>query len=123
MGQSKSEDAFKLALIRKEILTYCDGLPQIIRTHGSNSLGSVTLTVGKCFLWIGSLVDDYSLTQPLPGVPSLPRVTDLGEQMRVLGLEILYKPENGELTRTIETLRRQVELLNQLAAIQSKGMQ
>lgn len=118
----KLDEALKLAQVRKEILTYCDGLPQIIRTHGSNSLGSVTLSLGKCFLVIGGIVDDYSLYQPIAGVPAMPRVTDLGEQLRILGLDILHDPKNGEIGRTIETLRRQIELLNQLTIIQAKGV-
>jgi hypothetical protein len=119
MGQNKFSDAFKLASIRKETFIYCESLPRIIETHGSNSIGSVALALGKYFSWVGPTLDEYSLHQPLPGIAPLPRVADLGEQLRVLGLEIIHNPKDGELARTVETLKRQIGLLETLAKIQA----
>jgi hypothetical protein len=116
MGKQHLDDALKLARIRRDILTYCEPLPQLIKTHGSASLGSVTLAVGKCLNWIGPVLDRYSLTQPLPG-QSLPTVTALGEELRVLGIELLNKPDDGELARTIDVLKKQVQLLQELAVL------
>jgi hypothetical protein len=122
MGQNKNNElATELAIIRREIITHCEALPQIIRTHGQNSLGSVTLAIGKCLGWVGPRVDSFNLVPPLPGVPPLPRVSDLGEQLRVLGLEILHNPTQGELLNTVYTLRKQVDLLNRLATLQAEG--
>jgi hypothetical protein len=111
----KNDPSFDLATLRKEILTYCEPLPSLIKTHGPASLGSVALTIGKCFKWIGPTVDQYSLVQPLPGC-WLPTVFQLGEELRVIGLELIHSPSEGELTRQIETLERQIILLREMAA-------
>jgi hypothetical protein len=115
--KSEASAAFQLAQIRHEIISYCDDLPKIIQTHGRDSLGSVTLSLGKCFKWIGPTLDQYSIHQPLPG-QSLPTVSSLGEQLRVIGLGIMHKPDDGDLKRTIETLKRQVALLTKLSKLQ-----
>ena len=120
-NKNKNDEAFELANVRQNILTYCEGLPDLIKVHGSNSLGSVSLAVGKCFQWIGPTLDRYSLIQPLAGATPLPRVVDLGDQLRVIGLEIMHKPGEGELARTVAVLKRQVELLTALARLQAEG--
>lgn len=66
-------------------------------------------------------MDDYSLIQPLPGAAPVPRVADIGERLRVAGLEIMHKPSTGELQRTIDVLKRQVQTLTELAKIQAEG--
>lgn len=106
-------DARKLASVRKEIITYCESLPQFIRTHGRDSVGWLSLQLGKCLLWIGPTLDQYSLVQPMPG-QTVATVSTLGEELRVIGLQLIQTPSNGDLQRTIETLKRQVELLESL---------
>lgn len=120
MVQNKIGEALLLARVRQHIITYCEPLPQIIKTHGTNSIAQVTLTVGKCLSWIGPTLDQYSVVQALPGAAPVPRVADLGEQLRVLGLDIMHHPVKGELANTIATLKRQVELLQMLAKIQAE---
>ena len=104
-----------MACVRKEIVTFCGGLPQMVKAHGVASIGPLTVTFGNCFLSIGTWLDRYSLTQPLPGLPALPRVSDLGEQLRVVGLEIWHAPNEGQLQDVINTLRSEIELLERLA--------
>ena len=120
MLKSKLGEALHLANVRQQIITHCESLPQIVETHGSNSLATVVLTVGRCFAWIGPTLDNYSIVQPLPGAAPLLRVADIGERLRVLGLGIMHKPTGGELERTNATLKRQVELLRELATLQAE---
>lgn len=119
MGKQTFSPAFEMAAVRKEILTYCGGLPQIIKTHGSSSLGTVSLNCGKCFLAIGTWLDNYALHAPIAGIPAMPRVSDLGEELRIIGVEFVYRANDGDLHRTIETLKHQVWLLNELAKRQA----
>jgi hypothetical protein len=121
MGQSKISDAMKLARIRSDLLLYCESIPDIIETHGANSLGSVALAIGKCFSWIGPTIDEYNLAQNLPGAMPLPTVHGLGERLRVIGFRILHTVPQGELEHTIQTLTRQIELLHELTMLQSQG--
>lgn len=125
MGQNKTEQgaAWDMACVRKEILTFCEALPQIIKTHGSNCMGDVVLSIGRCFLIIGHKLDKYSLHQPLPGVAPMPRIQDLGEQLRVAGLELLNNPTEGDLKRTADALRAQADILCQIAINATEGKQ
>ena len=115
MNKKLNEDALaSLCSVRQEIVTYCDILPRLIKAHGPASLGAVTLKVGKLFQWIGPTLDQFVLVQPLPG-QALPTVTAIGYQMTELGLEYMHKPVTGEMVRTIETLKKQIELLQKIA--------
>lgn len=105
--------AFDMGTVRQEIFTYCDSLPRIIRTHGGgHTLGCVALNLGKCFKWIGPVIDKYSYPTALAA--ELPRVTQLGEELRLLGLDLINKPDEGEINRTISTLEKQIDLLKEL---------
>jgi hypothetical protein len=115
MGKQNLKEAQRLASIRQNILLHCDGIPDLIKVHGANSIGYVSLAIGKCFSWIGPTLDEYTTAQPLPGGPPLPRVTDLGERLRIIGLEYINKPAGGELDRTIETLKTQLATLSKLS--------
>ena len=118
----KSDPALELATVRSEILSYCEPLPKIIKAHGPASLGCVALSVGKCFNWIGPIVDGYSLTQPLPGV-HVPTVSELGEQLRLIGLDLMNgRNGDGELSRMIKTLKAQLSLLEKLAATEKENV-
>jgi len=116
MGQPKFEDAQRLAQIRREIVIHCEGLPDLIKIHGRNAIGHVALGVGKCFLFIGPVLDQYHWTQPLPGIAPLPGVAAIGERFRVIGLEMLHCPSEGDLQRTIDALKKQVAVLTRIAA-------
>jgi hypothetical protein len=120
-NKNKNDEAFELANVRKSVITYCEGLPDLIKVHGSNSLGAVTLRIGKCFSWIGPTLDRYSVVQPLAGAEPLPTVTALGADLRAIGLEIMLKPSEGELARTVRVLKRQCEVLTELAKLQAEG--
>lgn len=115
-------EAFKLAVVRREIVIFCESFPDIVKTHGPDAMGSICLALGKCFLAIGGTLDDYTVAQNIPGIPALPRVAEIGERLRVLGLQIIHDPKEGDLVHTCEVLRRQVELLTELCA-KSGGLQ
>jgi hypothetical protein len=121
MEKSNIEESVKLASVRQNIILHLAVIPDLIQVHGSNSLGSVSLALGKCLLWVGPTLDDYNLIQPLPGAAPVPRVADLGEQLRVVGLQIMHRPSTGELQHTVDVLKRQVATLTQLATIQAEG--
>jgi hypothetical protein len=112
----QNDPVHDLATVRKEILAYCEPLPKIIKAHGPASLGCVALSVGKCFAWIGPIVDQYFLRQPLPGV-HCPTVSQLGEDLRLIGLDLMdaRNGDKGELARMISTLRAQLALLEKIA--------
>lgn len=115
--KTDADAALQMATVRREIITYLENLPRLIQTHGPDSLGSVALNLGKCLLWIGPVLDQFTLVQPLPG-QSLPTVTALGDSLREIGLDLIHKPNGGELARTIETLKRQIVLLQKLAVME-----
>lgn len=120
MGNKKSDDAWNIAIVRKAVLQYFGAIPQQIKTHGGNCVGSVSLQLGKGLQAVSGILDAYTMAQPLPGVEPLPTVYALGEELRTLGLELIHKPTTGELQRTIATLKNQVELLQQLAVEQGR---
>lgn len=95
-------------------------MPGYIRANGSDAFGLTILSLGKCFLWVGPILDKYTLVQPLPGMPPLPRVTDLGEELRVIGLEMLHSPKRGEIHRTIEALEKQLSVLRKISKAQKE---
>lgn len=112
--KTHDDPAIELALVRKEILSYCEPLPKIIKAHGPQSLGCVALSIGKCLAWIGPTVDRYSLTQPLPGSPPL-SVAHVGEELRVIGLDLLDRPQwSGDLHKIVSALVDEVELLKKI---------
>jgi hypothetical protein len=107
----------ELASVRQNVILYLDSAPDLIRAHGPACFGNLTLNLGKCLLWIGPTLDRYSLAQPLPGMAT-PSVTDLGEKLRVLGLERMSAPVDGDMAKTVEVLKTQISLLEKLAILQ-----
>ena len=57
---AERDPEFDLRQIRKEIVQYCSGLPDLIRADAvSDDLASMALALGKCFCWIHHRLDAY----------------------------------------------------------------
>lgn len=121
MGKTNIEETANLAAVRQNVVLYCEPIPDLIKVYGPASIGHVSLALGKCFGWVGPILDRYSLIQPLPGAAPMPRVADIGERLRTAGLEMLNAPSEGELQRTITVLKRQIEVLTEIAKNATEG--
>ena len=113
--KQKKDAAYDLAAVQKNLVSFLESQPALIRQHGKNSIGSVSLSLGKCLLWIGPVLDNYRLTYGLPDV--LPTVAQIGEEFRLVGLAILQNPDTAQIEAQIASLQQQVELLKGFSKI------
>lgn len=113
--QTNDQVIADLISIRRNLIEYCEGLPDLVSHHGPDACGSLALSVGKCLKWIGPSIDQYAFGQTLPI-----KVAEIGERLRVAGVRLMQNPTT-DFDATIASLNRQVSLLKRIAKMRKGG--
>lgn len=116
VGLRRRDPEFDLRQIRKEIVQYCSGLPDLIRADAvSDDLASMALALGKCFCWIHHRLESYERQCWEPSVCEYTSVGSIGKQLWELGLELCKKRgSESPLELKVARLNLQLRSLEQI---------
>ncbi len=114
MSKEQRDAASDLCCLRKQVITYFGGLPALIKNHRSAAFAAVTLNVGKGLEWFGPILDRYTFPHENVLGITVPKVTELGAELRALGIELMTEPNATDIERQIENTKLQLRLLKEL---------
>jgi len=91
-GPRRRDPEFDIRQIRKDIVQFCAGLPELIRADAApDDLASMALALGKCFCWIHHRFESYERRVWEPSATEHDSVGSIGKQLWELGLELCNK--------------------------------